>query len=55
MNCKTTLSTLALATLGVFSTANVLADELKFLCYQDANECEVLSELASRPRPAIQW
>lgn len=46
MNCKTTLSTLALATLGVFSTANVLADELKFLCYQDANECEVLSELA---------
>ena len=46
MNCRTTMSTLALATLGMFSTANVMADELQFLCYQDADECEVLSELA---------
>ena len=46
MNCKTTMSTLALATFGMFSTANVVADELQFLCYQDADECEVLSELA---------
>lgn len=43
---KHALSTLALAVMGIIGTSPVLADEIKFLCYQDANECEVLAELA---------
>lgn len=44
---KTTLGTLTLAAAaGMLSSTHVLADEIKFLCYQDANECEVLSQLA---------
>jgi len=38
--------TLALAAAGLLGVTPVVADEIKFLCYQDANECEVLEELA---------
>jgi len=43
---NTTLGTVALAAAGMLSAQSALADEIKFLCYQDANECEVLSDLA---------
>ncbi len=43
---NTTLSIVALAAAGLLSTSHATADEIKFLCYQDANECEVLSDLA---------
>jgi len=46
MNLRLPLSTLALASAGLLSTHVATADELTFLCYQDANECEVLAELA---------
>ncbi len=43
---KLALSSIALAAAGLLSTSHATADEIKFLCYQDANECEVLSDLA---------
>jgi len=35
-----------LACAGLLSHNAATADELKFVCYQDANECEVLTEMA---------
>lgn len=46
MNVKLSLSSLALASAGVLGASASVADEVSFLCYQDANECEVISELA---------
>ena len=31
----------------VMSTFSVNADEIKFVCYQDSNECEVIAEMAT--------
>ena len=46
MSIKLPLSTLALASAGLLASSLSSAEELKFLCYQDANECEVLAEMA---------
>ena len=31
----------------VVSTFSVNADEIKFVCYQDANECDVIADMAA--------
>ncbi len=43
---KFSMNKLAVITAGVLASSYSYADELKFVCYQDANECDVLSEMA---------
>jgi len=43
---NTSLNTLAVLTAGLVAASAANGDELKFVCYQDANECEVLEEMA---------
>lgn len=44
---KFSLNKLAVVTAGLLATSAANADDLKFVCYQDANECDVLTELAA--------
>ena len=46
------MNKLAVLTAGLLAVSYSHADELKFVCYQDANECEVLSELAEEFKAA---
>ena len=47
MNKSDTVSAAVLASLGLLASTAAFADDLQFLCYQDANECEVLTDLAT--------
>ena len=44
---KFSFNKLAIATASLLAASAVNADDLKFVCYQDANECDVLAELAA--------
>ena len=43
-----TQKTLLLAVASTLAMSAAQADDLKFLCYQDGNECEVLTDLATK-------
>ena len=46
MSVLRNLGTLSLLSAGLLGMNTASADDLRFVCYQDANECEVLGELA---------